>query len=201
MRHRSQWLAGGWAAAGLAGCSAIPPLENPVLVRPHNPDVENPMLVSPGTPTPEGYMYVYERVLDALDDYFDIIPSDRYAGQIDTRPKVAVGYEQAFKAGSPEPRERLLATLQSIRHRAVVRIAPGERGGYRIYVEVYKELEDVPRPSAARNGPASFREAPTQDRRIAAVGAATADGRWIPIGRDPAFEQVLLRKIQVLVCR
>jgi hypothetical protein len=136
-------------AVGFTGCYAIPPVENPVLVEPALGDVEQPVLVAPGVPTPVGYADVYDHVLDALDDYFDFIPGSRYSGEVRTLPRIAAGYEQPWKAGTPDPRERLLATFQSIRHYAVVRIQAGERGGYRVYVEVYKELEDRRPPPAA----------------------------------------------------
>ena len=188
---------------GLTGCAAVPPLENPVLVRPmQQVDSENPILVSPGVPTPEGYAFVYERTLEALNDYFEVIPGPRYSGQIETKTRSAAGYEQPWKPGTPDPRERLLATFQTIRHRAIVKIAPGERGGYRVYVEVYKELEDLARPSQALVGGASFRENPTVDRRVEVASTiAPTDRTWIPQGRDPAFEQVILRKIQKNICR
>ncbi|OWK43878.1 hypothetical protein FRUB_03477 [Fimbriiglobus ruber] len=185
------------AAVGLfAGCAAIPPLENPVLVRP-DADVENPILVAPGAPTPAGYAEVVERTLDALDDYFDIKPGSRLSGIIETLPRTAPGFEQFWKPGTPDNRERLWATFQSIRHYAIVRIEAGERGGFRVYVEVYKELEDLPRPAAAATGGAIFREEATVDRRVeAATPVAVPERNWIPKGRDPAFEQVILRKIQ-----
>jgi len=192
------------AAAGLAGCAAIPPVENPVLVRPYlnDGDEENPIVVVPGKPTPEGYAHVYERVLEAVNDYFEILPGPRYAGQVETKPRVASGFEQPWKYGSPDPRERLLATLQTLRHYAVVRIAPGERGGFKVYVEVYKELEDYGLPVGSVRGPATFRELPTVDRRVEVTGLTVPINRqWIPAGRDPAYEQVLLRKIQEKLCR
>lgn len=187
-------------AVGWTGCASVPPLENPVLVRPDE-GVENPVLVSPGLPTPGGYAAVWEKVLDAVDDYFELNPGTRYGGQVETLPRVAPGYEQPWKPGSPDARERLLATFQSIRHYARIEVQPGEHGGYRVYVEVYKQLEDVPRPSQALVGGAAFREAPTVDRRLEVATVTSAPGRgWIDAGRDPAFEQVLLRKIQ-LKCR
>ena len=202
--HRG-WLAFvGAGAASLVGCAAVPPVENPVLVRPHlnGGTEENPILVVPGKPTPEGYAVVYERVLEAVNDSFEILPGPRYAGQIETKPRTASGYEQPWKYGSPDPRERLLATLQSLRHRAVVRIMPGERGGFKVYVEVYRELEDVASPGGAVRGTAVFRELPTVERRVDVTGLATPQARnWIPAGRDPAYEQVLLRKIQEKLCR
>jgi hypothetical protein len=188
-------------AVGLTGCTAIPPVENPVLIEPSASDLENPIIVAPGVPTPLGYADVYDRVLDAVDDYFDFIPGTRYSGEVRTLPKIAAGFEQPWKPGTPDARERLLATFQTIRHYAIVRIQAGERGGYRVYVEVYKEQEDQPRPWAATVG-ASFREMPTVDRRVELVSPiAPSDRVWIPAGRDCAFEQVILRKIQKNMCR
>ncbi len=185
-------------AFGLTGCAAVPPLENPVLVQPTSDDaVENPVIVAPGLPTPEAYQLVYEKILDSLDDYFPIKPGSRYPGEIETLPRIAPGYEQPWKGGSPDPHERLLATFQSIRHYAKVSIKAGERGGFRVYVEVYKQLEDVYRPAQQRSGPSGFRESPTVDRTVSVVSVeAPADKKWIPAGRDPAFEQTILRKIQ-----
>ena len=84
----------------------------------------------------------------------------------------------------------------------MVRIAPGERGGFKVYVEVYKELEDYGLPVGSVRGPATFRELPTVDRRVEVTGLTVPINRqWIPAGRDPAYEQVLLRKIQEKLCR
>ena len=182
---------------GLTGCASVPPLDNPVLVRPDIADAENPILVAPGVPTPDGYAEVQERVLNALDDYFDIKAGSRLSGVVETYPRTAPGYEQPWKPGSPDPHERWLATLQSVRHYAIVRIQAGERGGFRVYVEVYKEVEDVGRPTAAITANAAFQEAATVDRRIETAAVLSPEGRgWIPAGRDPAFEQVILRKIR-----
>lgn len=189
--------AGGALTVGLAGCAAVPPQDNPALVHPSNCEVENPVLLAPGLPTPDGYADIYERILDALDDYFEIKPGSRYAGQIETLPRVAPGYEQPWKPGSPDRRERLLATFQSIRHTAVVRVSAGERGGYRVHVEVTKEMEDLGQPAAAVTGPAIFRNAPAVEPRAEVVSAvAPVNRQWFPVGRDYGLEQVILRKIQ-----
>lgn len=189
------------AALGVTGCASVPPQENPSLVRPADPCFENPILVQPGTPTPDGYREVYEHVLDALDDYFTIKPASRYDGQIETLPRIAPGYEQPWKPGSPDAHERWLATLQTIRHYAIVQIRAGERGGYRVFVEVHKELEDLAQPSAARGGSAVFRDNPTVDRQVDLVGTPAASKTWIPVGRDPAMEQAILNKIQRSFCK
>lgn len=194
---RRAWACG--VAAAVVGCASVPPLDNPVLVR---PAAENPALVSPGQPDPASYAEVYERVISVLNDYFEVKRTDRYAGHIETLPRVAPGYEQPWKPGSPDPHERLLATLQSVRHIAIVDIWAGERGGYRVYLEVRKELENAERPQRAIYGNALFREAPTLDRRAEVVSPqSSADYGWIPVGRDYAFEQLLLRRIQEATCR
>jgi hypothetical protein len=157
--------------------------------------------VSSDQPTPEGYAEVYERALDALDDYFNIVPSSRYSGVIQTYPRVAPGYEQPWKPSTLSSRERWLATFQSIRHTATVRILAGERGGFRVNVEVYKELEDLPRPILAASTAAVFRDAASVNRQAEVIGGPTSvEPQWIPAGpyphRDYAFEQAILRKIE-----
>lgn len=191
------------AVGGVAGCASVPPLDNPLTLRAG--DIENPILIAPGQPGPEEaarlYAEVYDRVLDALDDYFPIKPASRHSGIIETEPQVAAGYEQFWKPGTPDRRERLLATFQSVRHRAVARIEPGERGGFRVSIEVYKELEDLSRPTLAASTTPIFRDSPTVDRSAQVIaGPRSVQANWIPAGpaphRDYAFEQAILRKIR-----
>lgn len=189
----------GWAVAlGTAGCATTPPLDNPVLVRTSPAEIENPVLVSPGTPTGVSYREVFDKCLDVIDDYFEIVAADPYAGKIVTKPRIAPGYEQIWKGGNPDARDRLLATFQTIRQTAAVTIRTGERGGYLIEVVVDKELEDLPRPTRATIGSAVFQEAPTVDRQTDIVGPATTkvNRDWFRIGRDYAFEQMLLCRIR-----
>ena len=194
---RGVWL--GWAAAvGLAGCATTPPADNPAPIRAARGDCENPILVSPGQPTAVSYREVFEKCIDVVDDYFQVVSANPYAGQIVTAPRIAPGYEQVWKGGNPDPRERLLATFQTIRQTCVVTIRTGERGGYLVEAVVEKELEDIPRPSRQSVG-AVFQEAPTVDRRFEVVGPVpvSASGTsWFPIGRDYALEQQLLQRIR-----
>jgi hypothetical protein len=183
------------------GCASVPPLDNPLQVRPGDADEENPVLLAPGLPTPEGYAEVYDRVLDAVDDYFDIKPASRYSGVIETYPRVAPGYEQFWKPSTHDVHERLKATLQSMRHYARIRIVAGDRGGYRVFVEVFKELEIVPTPLGSNSPRALLQDSSGVDRRAEViVGPRSAEPQWIPAGpaphRDYNFEQVILKKIQ-----
>lgn len=192
------WLAAG-AMAAAGGCASVPPVDNPVLVRPKVSDPPGTAEQPTGRPGCAGYDEVYERALDALDDYFEIIPGSRYAREIRTYPRVAPGYEQPWKPGSPDAGERWTATFQSVRHFAIVRLADAD-GGYRVTVEVYKELESVGIPLQSLGGPAAFRSAPLADRTSDTLtGPATAERQWAPAGpaphRDFAFEQAILKKI------
>lgn len=187
-------------ALAAAGCASVPPLDNPLVVR---PPIENPATVSPVTPDANSYAEVWEHVIDVLDDYFELKSPSRYAGYIETLPRIAPGYEQPWKPGSPDKRERLIATLQTIRNTAKVTIAAGDRGGYKVYVEVWRELQDLERPNRATGGAAVFQEAPTVDRRNDVVSLESSTDRgWIPAGRDYAFEQLILARIQeISACR
>ena len=183
------------AALGSAGCATAPPLDNPVSVR--RAEVENPVLVSPGQPTAEAYREVFDKVVEVLDDYFALQTPNPYEGRVTTKPRGAPGYEQFWKPGNPDPRQRLLATFQSIRQVATVEIRAGERGGYLVYVVVEKELEDMPRPAQSALGGAVFQEAPTVDRQLEVVGPEiTLNRTWFKVGRDYAFEQEILRRIR-----
>lgn len=190
-------LRAGWVTCLLAGgCATAQPLDNPLSVRAPAAGVENPVLVSPGQPTPEAYDEVFNKVVDVLDDYFDLLPPNPYDGRIVSKPRVAPGYEQLWRSGNPDLRNRLLATFQTIRQTAVAEIRAGERGGYLVYVVVERELEYLPWPSLARSG-AVFEEAPTVDRRVEVVGpdSPTEQG-WYRVGRDYALEQLILRRIR-----
>ena len=142
MTKLRRWACG--LAVLAAGCASRPPLENPVLIRPAAADAENPILVTPGAPSATTYAALYEHVLDVLDDYFEIKPTSRYAGHIETFPAVAPGYEQFWKPGSPDPRERLVATLQSMRHFAVVDIWAGVVAGQAVRLGEEVLLEQRP---------------------------------------------------------
>jgi hypothetical protein len=177
----------------LGGCATGPLQENPLLLRTDKPPIqENPVYIPQG---PMDYARVFEKVIDVLDDYWDIAYHNRYDGRIETHPRVAPGFEQFWKPGSPDFHERMLASLQSIRHRAIVTIRTADDGGYFIDVKVIKELEDLPNPFRATAGAAVFSMPPTVERQFEVVDANLVDSNWIPIGRDCALEQVLLQRI------
>lgn len=178
---------------GSAGCLSRPLLDNPAFVRP-DPALTcpNPTQVALG---PTAYAVVFEAVLDALDDYFEIAFANRYDGTIRTHPKIAPGLEQPWKPGSPNAQERLLATLQTIRYRGDVTIQPGSQTGYLVSVVVFKEVEDLYRPIRATAGSAAFRSDNSVDRQFEVVDPSVLDQNWVPLGRECHLEQMILQRI------
>ncbi len=180
---------------GMFGCIRGPMVENPVFVPPQS--IENPVLVSPGEITQSHYLDVFYKVYNVVNDTFEISYSSPYDGRIVSQPRIAPGYERIWTPGSPDPRERLLATFQTIRHRCYVQIRPAEQGGYWVKVYVLKDLADMATPQGA-NSPAIFREAFTVDRQFEVFDTMipSASERWINKGRDRALEQLILEKIR-----
>lgn len=192
-RKHARW--GMMLLALVAGCATGPLVDNPVRLGGGSPApcIENPVYVPLGPPS---YSAVFEKVLDIVDDYFAVAVENRYDGRIETYPRIAPGLEQFWKEGDPDFRQRLEATLQTIRHRAEVLIQPADDGGYFVQVTVYKELEDLPRPSRATAGAASFRSDQTVERQFEVIDPTIFESNWIPLGRDAALEQEILRKIK-----
>ena len=189
-------LACAWVGALLlvGGCATGPLQENPLVVRPAAKAdcADNPLYV-PFNSGPASYAALFQHVLDVMGDRgFDLAYSNRYDGRVETFPKISPGLGQPWKPGSPDFDQRLVATFQTIRHRAIVLIAPANDGGYFVDVKVFKELQDAPRPSRATAGAASFRSSPTLERQFEVIETGQFENGWIPIGRDIPMEQAIL---------
>jgi hypothetical protein len=183
------------ALAGLAGgCAATGPLrESPLLLRfDRGGEHHSPLYVPQG---PMAYGRVFETVEDVLSDYFVIAVSNRYDGYLETFPTIAPGIEQPWKPGSPDLYGRLLAFCQTIRHRAVVRITTADDGGFFLDVKVFRELEDLPAPTRATAGEATYRLESTVQRQNDVIDVDVTDVGWIPLGRDHKLEQVILDRL------
>ena len=179
----------------LAGCSTGPLQENPVILRPDQlVPQENPLYLPQG-PQPEVYDKIFQKALDIVDDFFEIAYSNRFEGRIESQPSVAPGLEQPWKPGSPDFQQRLLASLQSIRHRCILLITTADEGGYYIDVKILKELEDLPNPMRATAGSASFDLVSTIERQYEVIEQPVYESGWIPIGRDLKLEQVILERL------
>jgi hypothetical protein len=183
-----------------AGCSidnsfleslGIPP---PSFERPET--LENPLLIA--LPKEEKGK-VFEAVFHVLDNYgFDILESNRNDGRIETATRIAPGVGLFLKPGSPDYRERLLATLQTYRHRVTVLVQDAKQGGIFIDVHVRKELEIIDRPQKQTVGPAIFRVDNDIERHFEIIDETTYESSWLYRGRDHAMEQELIRRIKAV---
>ena len=192
-----------WTAAtavAVCGCASGPLTTGPLLDNPlfvtadPSVTVENPVYVPLG---PAAYNTVFEKVLDIVSEYFEVAETNRYDGSIKTFPKTSPGLERYLLPGDPDLEQRVYAWLQSLRYYALVRIQVADDGGYFVDVKVYKELEDLPRPTQATAGAAAFRSEPTLQRQYEVIDVAPPQsGGWIPIGRDCKLEQVILQRIK-----
>ena len=185
----------GTATLLFSGCMSGPMFENPILFRANAAPCDNPIFVPLG-PNPHVYGVLFEKVYTVVTDFnFEVAYSNRYDGRIESFPTTSPGIGQPWKPGSPDFYHRLLATFQSIRHRAIVVIEPARDGGYFIDVQVLKELEDLPRPIRAAASSVTFRNDISLERQSEVVEAEVLESAWIPIGRDAKMEQQILERI------
>ena len=158
---------------------------------------ENPLFVPAGD-----YEFVWNNVVDVVDDYFEIEREARgrvvgnvmTVGRIDTFPVPGANLLEPWHGDSATPYDRLESTLQSIRRRALVQVIP-TGGGYLIDVAVFKELEDVARPDFSPTSSATIRFDTSNQRLPPPVEAQTAPIGWIPQGRDCFLEQRMIGKL------
>jgi hypothetical protein len=160
--------------------------------------IENPLFLPPLEQE-----FVWNQLVDAVDDYFRIEREERVRliggilteGRIDTFPAPGSTFLEPWRGDSASGYERLHATLQSIRRRATVRLIPTE-GGSLVDVVVQKELEDLDKPEHATAGSGTLRHDATLIRGEGPPGTFSATLGWIPIGRDVALEQKILNDIR-----
>jgi hypothetical protein len=144
----------------------------------------------------------WDQIADVVSDYFTIAreqPARRgeawCEGRIETVPLDGATVLEPHRKDSVGWFNRWESTFQSIRRRATVRVIP-DANGYLVEVIVEKELEDVPKPEKATAGAATFRmDGSLPSSRLEQVSRTHQSPCWIPLGRDPALEQLMLAEI------
>lgn len=192
------WILIAWTILCLTGCRLVtrrfagPSPDGQTVAMP------NPMEI----PVPD-VDFTWNQIVDMVDDYFDIAREQQVRevggvmmpGTIITQPKVGATCAEFLERDSTKGYERLHATLQSIRRYAQLRVVP-TGAGFEVFVEVYKEVEDVSQPeystvtSTVRRHDGSLVTSNLSDRRL---GPATLG--WIELGRDQSLEQAMLRNL------
>lgn len=145
----------------------------------------------------------WDQIADVVDDYFKIAHEQRVRrsgeawteGRIETAPLTGATVLEPQRHDSVGTFNRWESTFQSIRRRATVRVIP-DPNGYLVEVIVEKELEDLPKPEKATAGPAVLGfETTLPSRRLEQIARTHSSPKWIPLGRDPALEQLMLADI------
>jgi hypothetical protein len=153
---------------------------------------DNPMIVPTGD-----FEAVYNASVVVVDQYFDIATEDRIQRKIVTQPKTGATLLEPWEGDSVDFDERLESTLQSIRRFAIITIEPAPTGqGWAVRVEVQKQLEDLAQPDRQSVGRAVFNNTPPLSRSREIIGPVQGPAFWVPRGRDPKLEQVILAKIR-----
>ena len=195
-------LAIGLCALALPGCQAWSPASyvGPEVAFGGPPLQNNPTLVATLDRD-----FVWDQVVDVVDDYFRIEKEERVRlgdllteGRLDTYPRGGSTILEPWNKDSSTAYERWESTLQSIRRTALVRVIPAE-AGFLIEVQVWKELENVASPetgAVSLLNPAALRNDDALQRVTNPVGGAQPTLGWIRQGRDVSLEQKMLSQIQ-----
>lgn len=180
-------IAGGCALSPKAALAPTQPISNPLLVPGHAPE------------------YLWSQLVDSVDDYFRIRTEERIRvsdgviteGRIDTYPAIGSTLLEPWRKDSATRDEKLLATLQTVRRFAEIRVVPTQ-GGFLVHVQVAKELEDMLQPdqSTVSQGVVRHDQSFVRNARgeLENLGASTLG--WLPRGRDTALEQRILADLQ-----
>lgn len=165
-------------------------------------DVPDSFVPNPLELPPANDAFVWSQVIDGVDDYFRVVREQPVQnsggiildGRLETAYQVGASVFEPWRKDSTSGFERLQSTLQSIRRRAIVIVRP--RGAaYTIEVIVQKDLEDTDRSQYSTESTAAVRHDGTVIRRSDTYDDNPQTLGWIPLGRDEALEQVILRDI------
>ena len=187
-------------ATVLAGCKQFIRYEERLRADRFVSTVQNPLPVSGDRD------FIWEQIVDTVDDYFDVEKEQRprqmgsvvTEGRLTTVPDYGASRLEPWRRDSTPGFERWLATFQTIRREATVRVIPN--GGINLVeVIVEKSLEDRDQPlnstvrtRTRRHDGSLVRPESTIELEEEVEGPM----RWIPIGRDHSLEQQILEQLR-----
>jgi len=177
-----------------AGCSSGPSAWHaPSVTRIFSP---RPVAANPLPVPSTDFEEVWNKTVAVVDKYFDIASENRLSRTIETQPLMGATVLEPWALDSATMEDRVEATLQTIRRFAIVHVDPAPTGGFLVKVEVYKSLEDMPKPDRQPAGRAVFTNDFPVNRTREIVGPVPAPLGWIKRGRDLNLEQAILAGIR-----
>jgi hypothetical protein len=156
-----------------------------------SPVAENPLVV-PST----DFETLWNKTIAVVDKYFDIESENRLARTIKTQPQMGATIFEPWALDSTTVQDRVESTLQTIQRVAIIHIDPASTGGFLVRVQVFKMLEDMPKPVSQPAGRAAFTNDFPINRVREIVGPVPAPLGWINKDRDPNLEQAILAGIR-----
>jgi hypothetical protein len=165
---------------------------------PQNRWVSNPLQV-PNHPAD----FVWNQVVDTVDDYFQIDSEIRpmktgeqwLEGKLATFPEIGSSYFEPWRRDTVIGFQRLQSTLQTMRRTAKVQVVPNN-AGYLVEVTVNKDIEEVDRSLSGADGAAAARHDGSVVRTDPTLRGQPITLDWIEQERDNELEQQILREIQ-----
>lgn len=188
------WIVLAGCAAPAVGCASAPTTWTlPGFAQVFGPTepLKNPLRVPNGD-----FEVVWSKTVAEVNRHFPIASENRLARTIRSDSEMSGTLIEPWTGDSVTFRDRLEATLQTVRKFAVVHVDPAPEGGYLIRVEVHKQLEDLTKPVSQPAGRAAFYNDFPVNRTREVVGVIPTPLGWIPMGRDTNLEQRILADIR-----
>lgn len=146
--------------------------------------------------------FLWAQIHDELDNYFKVRREERVRvvkntltpGWIETFPVTGASVLEPWRRDASSAHERWLGTFQSIRRWARVTVVP-QGNDLQIEVQVYKELEDLERPTETSAGGLTLRHDDSPEQEQDPSWYEPTKYGWIPLGRDAELERKILSNI------
>lgn len=142
------------------------------------------------------YDAVWEATRATLEAHFPIYTALKQKGEIETTFEITYGQFEFWRDNSAGERDQWENTVQTIRRRARAEVARDTGDVVRVKVQVEKERRDRARQGARFSFAYS---ASIFDPTVNALDRGLRDPtspEWTPLGRDPAFEALLLDEVR-----
>ncbi|MGL6193952.1 MAG: hypothetical protein ACRC2T_03930 [Thermoguttaceae bacterium] len=147
---------------------------------------------------------LWEAVADAVGQTFTIASEEPVRvydgimteGRLETEPKIGASVFEPWHDDSVSFNDRVEATYQTIRRKAIVTVIPEpDSYGFIVKVNVYCETEDLLRPMESNASGTFIKNVNTNNRIVNETKGNSEESAWFYSGRDIGLEQRLIDQI------